>query len=88
MRSFSIRTALVLWDYLLFRGEILFFHLLLAVFSVMKENEDSIEPERIFESIKKIILENEHKILLEIENSPHQDFDILAIISKQGIKFN
>lgn len=47
-----------------------------------------VESERIFESIKKIILKNENKILMEIENSPHQDFDILAIISKQGIKFN
>ena len=78
----------MLWDFLLFRGEIVFFHLLIAVFTILKENSEQIESDRIFESIKKIILKGECKILEEVENAPTLDFDVLAILDIEGIRFN
>ena len=85
LRSFSLRSSLVLWDYLVFRGEIIFFQLLLAVFDLLRKQEDKIQKDKIFESIKMIILENEAQILTSIEKITFQNFEITSILHKYDI---
>ena len=76
----------MLWDFLLFRGEILFFQLLVASFGFLEKDIKNINSERIFETVKLIILQNEFKILEELETICHYDLQIISIAKQNNLK--
>lgn len=66
----------------------MFFQLLLAVFSLLQKNMKEILQNKIFESIKIIILKGEAKILQKIEKYSSKEGEITKILQKNGLNLS
>ena len=78
----------MLWDFLLLRGEVVFFQLLMAVFSILQKEMKKINEGKIFESVKKIILKGERQILEKVEKYATKETEILKVLGKNNLFFS
>jgi hypothetical protein len=69
----------------LLKGVIVYFQLLLSVFAVIKKNRPSIQEDKLFESLKLIIVENESLILEKLEKNSYHDEEIKELLIQYEI---
>ena len=70
------------------RGEVVFFQLLMAVFSILQKEMKKINEGKIFESVKKIILKGERQILEKVEKYATKETEILKVLGKNNLFFS
>jgi len=56
LRTFDLKTCLVLWDLILIRGDQFVFKLSYVIFKIVNQKFKSIDKNRLFDEIRKIIL--------------------------------
>ena len=63
LRTFDIKTGMILWDMILIKEDLFVFKLTYVIFGLIDEMFDSIDKNQIFDEIRKLILLNTDTIL-------------------------
>ncbi len=69
MRTFDLKTSLILWDFLLVEGDPVIFKLTYTIFGLLNEHFSKLNFDNFFEEIKILILKHQKQILKKLIQS-------------------
>ena len=79
LRTFDLKTCLILWDLILLKDDLFIFKLNLVVFGILNEKFDEIDKTHFFEKSRMVLLANQDKIVSKAFNDSGHDFDLIYI---------
>jgi hypothetical protein len=79
LRTFDLKTCMLLWDFILIKGDQFVFKLSFVIFGFINENFEEIDKNKLFDDIRKLIILKADEIVESVCNQNKHEFDFIFI---------